>query len=332
MPANLPPQYYELERSFRAERDPREKLRMAEELLRIMPKHKGTDKLQADMKAKISDLKKQISTGDKGHGAKHAVTHDHIEREGAGQVILIGPPNSGKSSLVDSLTHAAPEVGDYPYTTREPQAGMMPYETIQIQLIDTPPIAPDLYEPYMNNLIRAADLVVLVVDPFDPKLQSAVEHILERLSSKHIRLSGPDADSSQDPLWVTKRAIIAVHRAPEDESIQAWRDVLNRLLPGIPQITTSVLDDSVLQGFKRATFDALKIVRVYTKHIGKDVELIDPVVLPIGSTVEQAAASIHKDFAAKLKFARLWGHGKFEGQRVQRDYVLADGDVVEFHI
>lgn len=142
MPANLPPQYYELERAFRVEKDPTEKLRLAQELLAIMPKHKGTDKLQADMKAKISKLKRQLDSGVKKGGATRAETLDHVDKEGAGQVVLIGPPNTGKSSLLDALTNAKPLIADYPYTTREPHAGMMPYETISIQLVDTPPISP----------------------------------------------------------------------------------------------------------------------------------------------------------------------------------------------
>ncbi|MCX6835405.1 MAG: 50S ribosome-binding GTPase, partial [candidate division Zixibacteria bacterium] len=178
MPANLPPQYYELEREFAKEKDPRERLRLAEELLRIMPKHKGTDHLQADMKTKIAKLKKLVEVPKKGGAARQATLQDHVEREGAGQVILIGPPNSGKSSLVDAFTNAHPAIGDYPYTTREPQAGMMTFETVQLQLIDTPPISSEQYENYLGNLIRNADLVLLVCDLTDPKMIENVEVVL----------------------------------------------------------------------------------------------------------------------------------------------------------
>ena len=164
MPANLPPQYYELEREFKSELDPREKLRLAEELLRMMPKHKGTDKLQADMKSKISKIKKELEGGSKSHGSRQNQAHDYIEKEGAAQIILIGPPNCGKSSLVDALTHAQPLIGDYPYTTREPMPGMTDYDTVHFQLIDTPPISADLFENYITGLIRNADLVVMVAD------------------------------------------------------------------------------------------------------------------------------------------------------------------------
>ena len=162
MPANLPPQYYELERDFKSEHDPREKLRLAKELLAMMPKHKGTDKLQAEMKAKISKLSKQIEGTQKSHGAKTSESFDHIPREGAGQVILIGPPNTGKSSLVDALTSARVVIGDYPFSTREPVSGMMKFETIQIQLIDTPPISHEYCESFVFPLIRQADLAIIV--------------------------------------------------------------------------------------------------------------------------------------------------------------------------
>jgi uncharacterized protein len=330
MPANLPPQYYELERAFKAEKDPKERLRMAEELLRIMPKHKGTDKLQAEMKAKISLLKTQAEQGTKEHGAKHAPTHDHIDREGAGQIILIGAPNAGKSSLVDSLTHARPLVADYPYTTREPLTGMMTFETIQIQLIDSPPISDELYEPYMSNLIRNADIVVLVCDVTDPALEPRTRFVLDTLESKNISLVPGATAALDNPRLYPRRTVIAAHKANED--VSPGLDYVKNGFPGFVIAETSVLDDASLTAFRRILFEALDIVRVYTKHIGKEVALVDPVVLPTGSTVLDAAESIHKDFAANLKFARIWGKGLFDGQRVQRDHVLQDGDVVEFHV
>ncbi len=333
MPANLPPQYYELEREFRAEKDLREKLRLAEELLRIMPKHKGTDKLQAEMKAKISRIKQDIEGPVKGPvGAKVHVTHDHIEREGAGQVILIGPPNTGKSSLLESLTHAKPLVADFPYTTREPLTGMMTFETVQIQLIDTPPISHEQYEPYMTNLIRNADVVVPVCDVTSPDLQSSLQFLLQKLDEKRLWLR-PSKDVPNDDARISvKKALVCAHKEIDSGDDSAALATLQSLFPGCPIVRTSVLDDESLTRFRRAIFDSLAIVRVYTKQIGHDVALVAPVILPMGGTVEDAATSIHKDFAAKLKFARVWGTGVFEGQRVQRDYQLHDGDVVEFHI
>jgi len=332
MPANLPPQYYELEREYRAERDPREKLRIAEELLRMMPKHKGTDKLQADMKSKISRHKKETSDqGTQAAGAHRGPAHDYIAKEGAGQVILIGPPNSGKSSLIDVLTHAKPLVADYPFSTREPLPGMMPFETIQLQLIDTPPISPDSYENYMTNLVRNADLVVTVCDLADKAMLEKIEYVVSKLEEKRILLSGGKPEPPEDPRYVCKRVFLCAHKEYEDETGENLRR-LKEKYPDFRTEATSILDDDSLYNMKRAIFESLDIIRVYTKNIGKEVEKKDPVILPTGGTVDDAALSIHKDFARKLKFAKIWGEGKFDGQRVNKEYALTDEDIIEFHI
>ncbi len=331
MPANLPPQYYELEREFSKEKDPKERLRMAEELLRIMPKHKGTSHLQADMKTKIAKLKQMVEAPKKAGGTRQATLEDHIEREGAGQVILIGPPNTGKSSLLDVLTNAHPLIGDYPFTTREPEAGMMEFETVQIQLIDTPPISVDHYENYLGNLIRNADLAVLVCDLTDAGMLDNVKILIDVLETKHIILKPDVTELPEDPKYKYQKTLICAHKGEEDSSGERLT-MLKARFPGFPVTPTSVLDDASLQEFKRAVFNGLGIMRVYTKQIGKEVDRHDPVVLKTGGTVEDAANSIHKDFGQRLKFAKIWGEGKFDGQRVKSDYVLSDGDVVEFHI
>ena len=331
MPANLPPQYYELERQFKAEKDTREKLRLAEELLAMMPKHKGTDKLQAEMKAKISKLKQQLEGGTKSHGARQAATHDHIEKEGAGQIILIGPPNSGKSSLVDILTSARPEVADYPFTTREPLTGMMPYETIQIQLIDTPPIAPEQYENYLSGLIRNADTIVLVADLAAATMVQDLEFIAAQLEEKHIVLKPDLSEKPEDVRYAYKKTVVCGHKEFDDESGDNL-DKLRAMYPGFVIVATSIIDDDSLLKFKRALYDSLGIIRVYTKPVGHEPDYKDPIILPLEATVEQAAFTLHKDFARNLKFAKIWGEGKFDGQRVQNDYRLSDGDILEFHM
>jgi hypothetical protein len=333
MPANLPPQYYELEREFRAERDTREKLRMAEELLAMMPKHKGTDKLQADMKTKISKLKKELEQKDHQHAGAvaHVPVHDHIDKEGAGQIILIGAPNSGKSSLLEALTKAKPLVADYPYSTREPMAGMMTFETIQFQLIDTPPISSELYEPYLTNLIRCADIVALICDLSDPQCAESTECVIEKLREKRILLGAAGDPPIEEHRHVQKKTVVLAHKAFEGEFEEPLGRI-RKMFPALTVVPTSVLEDRSLDSFKRAVFDVMDIMRVYTKHVGEEPKKVDPVVLRRGGTVADAALAIHKEFAAKLKFARVWGEGKFDGQRVQHDFHLSDGDIVEFHI
>jgi ribosome-interacting GTPase 1 len=330
MPANLPPQYYELEREFKREQDPKEKLRLAQELLAMMPKHKGTDKLQAELKAKISKLRLQIEGGQKKHGARTAETHDHVEREGAGQVILIGPPNSGKSSLVDSLTHAQPLIADYPYTTREPLAGMMTFETVQIQLIDTPPISEEHFESYLINLIRQADIVLLVLDIMSPNLEIELRTTLKLLEDKRIILS-PESGAADDPRYSIKKTLIIAHKCFEEDCERNIEN-LKRLCPGFEIIPSTILDDAALLNLQAAIFRSLKIIRVYTKKIGEEPVLIDPIVLPLNGTVEDAALTIHKDFAQKLLFAKVWRPGRFEGQKVKNTFILEDRDIIEFHI
>jgi uncharacterized protein len=331
MPANLPPQYYELEREFNKETDLSEKLRMAKELLAIMPKHKGTDKLQAELKAKISKLKKQLEGGEKkGPSHHHADPHSHIDPEGAAQIILVGPPNSGKSSLLESLTNSKPMIGDYPYTTREPMAGMMIYETVSFQLIDTPAISDEQFPTYLPNLVRQADLVALICDISAINMAN-LTGILSKLEEKGIILSPEIPEHIDNPRFVYKKTIIVAHKYLEND----WENGLSQItgqFPGFAIIPTSVLDDDSLNRLRAAIFKALNIIRVYTKRIGHDVEFIDPIILPIGGTVEDAAIMLHKDFVYKLQFAKIWGQGKFEGQRVKNNYVLSDGDIIEFHI
>lgn len=332
MPANLPPQYYELEREFKKEKDPHEKLRLAKELLAMMPKHKGTDKLQADMKTKISKLKQEVESGGvQKHGAHHVDPFSHIEKEGAAQIILIGPPNSGKSSILDYFTNARPFIADYPYSTTKPLAGMMEFETVKYQLIDTPPISEELLETFVLNLIRQADLIVVVADVSASDIENRLNVLFEKLSEKHIVLTSKPPEKVPDPRLVYKKALIAAYKYL-DEGGAVGLEKIRNLYPEFAIIPTSILDDDSMITFQKAIFEALGIIRVYTKKVGHEPDFKDPVILPIGGTVEEAAFALHKDFAHKLQYAKVWGDGKHEGQRVKNNFVLSDKDVIEFHI
>jgi hypothetical protein len=331
MPANLPPQYYELERQYNKETDISEKLRLAKELLALMPKHKGTDKLQADMKAKIAKLKKEAEGGGKKHGAHRVDPHSHIEREGAAQVILIGPPNSGKSSLLESLTNAKPMIADYPFTTHEPLAGMMTYETVQIQLIDTPPIGEDRTPPYLPNLIRQADLVAVVCDISSDDAPKCLDELRQFLEGKGVILVPRAPGKIENPRFMYKRAILVAHKYLDGD----WERTLEEIRARYPEfqiVPTTILDDATLDTFRAVVFSALGVIRVYTKRVGHEADFEDPIILPLGGTVEDAARMLHKDFAEKFQFAKIWGKGKFEGQRVKNNFALSDGDIIEFHI
>ncbi len=329
MPANLPPQYYEAEKRFRLARTDKEKLAILKEMWAIMPKHKGTDRLQGELKAKLSQLKKEMQTKKK--SGKSFYSH-HIEKEGAAQVVLIGLPNVGKSQIVTSLTNATPQVASYPFTTREPLVGMMPFKDIKIQLIDTPPITEEFIEPWLPEIVKYADYVILVVDLGSEEVLDQIDVILKRLEQSKIKLAAKEEENDELSAHFYKKTMIVGNKndIPDvEEHLKVLKDLHgdNFLL-----LSISAKEREGLQELKRKIYEELAIIRVYTKESGKSADMDDPIVLKKGSRLIDAARVIHKDFAFKLKYAKVWGSSKFDGQKVDRNHPLEDGDVVEFHL
>ncbi|MBW1739570.1 MAG: TGS domain-containing protein [Deltaproteobacteria bacterium] len=328
MPTNLPPEYFEVEKRYREAKTPSEKLRVLEEMLAIVPKHKGTDKLRADLRRRVSRLKskqqskKATSRRDEAH---------RIDREGAGQIVLVGPPNVGKSALVAALTNAAPEVADFPNTTWKPTPGMMPYENIQIQLIDTPPMTREYMEPWLPDMVRRADMILLVVDVTADPVQQ-LEDTVALLKQKRIApLRSADLYEGESG-WTFKPVLVVANKnddALTEENVQIFRDLMEDDWPMVAVSATTGRNFDLL---KQVLFERLEIIRVYTKARGKAPDHKAPFVLKKGATVEDLAAKIHKEFSEKLKFAKVWGNEVYDGQMIQRDYVLKDGDVVELHV
>jgi ribosome-interacting GTPase 1 len=325
MPANLTPAYRQAEARFREAVTTEEKVVALEDMLRVLPKHKGTEKLHADLRSRLSKLRREPQHGP-GKGHSH-----RIPREGAGQVALAGCPNAGKSSLVAALTHASPEVAPYPLTTRDATPGMMPYEDIAFQLVDLPPLCHEHVEPWVYDLIRAADLVWLVVPIDRPIVGLDVE--MELLGARGIvpYPAGGDVPTGSRPGWAVKPALLVVtgmDRAGADGDLQALRELLEVPWPILPVSTVT------RRGFDelgRRTFAALGVMRIYTKEPGKEPDRVRPFTLPIGSTVADLARTIHNDVAATMRFAKLWGRSAFAGQSVGEAHVLVEGDVVEIH-
>ena len=320
MPANLTPEYLQAEQRFKSASSIPDKINALEEMMRTIPKHKGTEKMQADLKRRLSRLRKESQ---KKKSTASQKPFYYIEREGACQVVLCGPPNSGKSQLLGSLTHAEPEIADYPFTTRVPQPGMMPYEDIQIQLVDTPPLSPELLEAWQLAMIKQSDLALLLFDVNDPNLLEQTEFVLSAFAKKEISLKGSDHE----------RVIVLGNKIdlPKGEdSFAVWEELYQERFRTEP---FSALSRSHLRQIKDRLFDALKIVRVYTKAPGKKPETNPvPYVLKRGSTIQDAAAAIHKDLGENFRFVRVWGKAKFDGQMVERTYLLEDGDLVEIHL
>jgi len=340
MPANLSADYLKAEERYRAATTAEEKLACLEEMFTTLPKHKGTEKMQADIKTRISKLKKEMSGPSKG-GAKRADWF-HVEKQGAGQVVVLGAPNCGKSALVRELTGLHAEVAPYPFTTTQPAAGMMEFEGIQIQLVDTPPVAPDS-PAWLFHIMRTADVLVWMLDLSDDALLETTEQTQALLDKAHIALASPksevqspDAPPSGTPTpdspLPTPKKVLRLGSKADDAQAMDRLAILRELIGDVEVLPISAEHHTGLEELKRRLFAMLEIIRVYTKKPGKPVELRDPVILPIGATVTDAAYHLHKDFAQNLQFARLWNSSGYDGQRVERGHVLQDKDILEFHV
>ena len=331
MPANLPPQYIKAEEEYRRATSPDGRLEALRELFRLLPKHKGTEKLQSDLKTKISRARDEAE-GAKAGGKKGGVSH-RVPRDGAGQVVLVGGPNSGKSALLAALTNARPEVAAYPFTTRAPQPGMASWEDVRFQLVDLPPITADFLEPWVPSLVRSADAALLVVDLGDDDLVDAAEVALGRLAGSHVELVGElPYDSEDETVRHVKTAVVA-NKLDADgaaDRLAILREWYGGRFPiVIPASATRGLD---LDSARAAAYDTLGVIRIFTKIPGKPVDRSSPFTVPVGSTVIDLAREVHRDFEQSLKFAKVWGSGTFEGQTVRRDHELRDSDVVELHV
>lgn len=328
MPTNLPPDYFDAERRFREAETPAAKVACLEEMISIVPKHKGTDKLRADLRRQLSKLKEEAQTRKK-HGAHQAAFH--IEREGAGQAVLVGPTNVGKSALLAALTRAEPEVSPAPYTTWKPLPGMMNVENIQVQLVDTPPLDREFVEPGLFDLIRRADLILLVVDLQADPLEQLQETLL--ILEEHRIASLDRRQRYLDRERMTFLPMLILANKCDDPSLDELYDLFCALLgEECPMIPISAVAGRNFDLLKQRVYQDLQIIRVYARPPGKEPDLERPFVLKKGSTIADLARKIHRDFYEKLKSARVWGSTAFEGQMVQRDYVLQDGDIVELRV
>jgi len=327
MPANLPPDYYAAERRYREASSIQEKIDILRGMLAIMPKHKGTEHLQGDLKRRIAKLNSQAQK-------KQATTRssglDHIPREGAGQVVLVGPPNSGKSSILSGLTNAHSEVADYPFSTFKPVQGMMPFEDIQVQLIDLPPVSPEYKESWMYNIIRLADLVLLVIDLLAQTPEGQVLETTGILEEHKVRLQREGERRPQGSV-ATKSTILVGNKADVVGARKKGEELLLTYGDDFPCLFISIKNQSNVRELRKTIFQGLRVIRVYTKTPGKKSDFTKPYVLSSGTTVMDAARTIHKELAESIKYARLWGSDKYDGQRVERDHVLEDGDIIEIH-
>ncbi len=339
MPANLSPEYKAAEAAYRKAREPRERLDLLREMLRTIPKHKGTERLQADIKARIKELGDEIDVGRRGggHGGPALV----IRPEGAAQIALVGPPNAGKSLLHARLTASGAHDAPYPFTTQFPLPGMMPYEEIHFQLIDLPAVAAEHPVVWLQATLQSADAALLVVDLGDPACTDQIADVQSALAARRVALgddwrrhsTAPDeAEEEGDPFAVCLPTLLVANKADRIEHIEAELEAL-RDLAGVryPMLAVSAATGQGLRELGALLFRLLGVVRVYTKTPGHAAEKTKPFTLREGDTVRDVARLVHRDLEHAVRYARVWGRSGFDGQQVGPEHVLADRDVVELH-
>ncbi len=330
MAANLTPQYRKAEEEYRRAATTEDELRWLQVMLQEMPKHKSSEKLQSELKKKISAAKKELETQKSKGGKAHSV---RIPRQGAGTAILLGAPNGGKSQLLASLTRAQPEVAEFPFTTRAPLPGMMPWEDVMVQLIDTPPITPDYLEPYMQGMIRSADLALLVVDLGNDDGIEQCQEALDRLNATKTRLAKESALGAEDVGLSFTRTFLLANKMDLPEAADRLELLHELCTVDFPEFCISAKAGTGLEALREAIFQSLDVVRVYTKTPNqKQSDLDRPFTVRRGSTVLEVAEQIHKDFVDQFKFARVWGKQVHDGTQVKADYIPEDRDILEIHV
>jgi len=329
MAVNLTPQYFEAEEAYKKARTAEERLECLRRMWVELPKHKASEKLQAELKTKIADLKKELEKERRNPSKKGGVSYK-IPRQGAGQVLVLGGPNVGKSCLLTKLTRATPEVAPFPFTTREPSAGMMTWEDVRVQLVDTPPITADFMEGYLSSMVRSADAALLLVDLADDDGPFIAQAVLDQLASvKTVLTATPPADPEDPTIEYIKTQLIGTKCDADGASDRL--EIVREMLPGFTIQPVDLETGTNLETTRTASYQMLGMMRVYTKRPGKPADMESPFTLPIGGTVLDLAEQVHREVAEKLKSAKVWGSGVFDGQTVTRDHVLNDKDIVELH-
>jgi hypothetical protein len=322
MPANLTPQYYSAEDNYKRASTSEDKIKALQEMLAVIPKHKGTERLQGDIKKKIARLKEE---GKKKKLSKSSFNPFGVEKQGAGQVVLAGYPNSGKSSIVGIMTRAKVKIADYPFSTALPVSGMMPYKDTFIQLVDTPPLAVDNIPPGLIGTFKEADALLIVIDVSTAECLEQMEGLMHVLQDREI------IDISEDGFIIAPLPFLIVANKVDHPEAADNLGVLAELWPDLEMLQISN-NGTGLEELRQRLYQILEIIRVYGKASGRPVDLERPFILKKGSTVVDFAEQVHRDFPNKLKSALVWGSSKFDGQAVPREYVLEDGDIVELQL
>ncbi|MHC4423638.1 MAG: GTPase [Planctomycetota bacterium] len=325
MPANLTPEYFKAEKWFREATTNDEKILALEQMLRVMPKHKGTDHLKADLRRKLSKLKEAPVK----KGKSKQVDIFHIPRSGSGQIVLLGTPNCGKSSIVAALTNAKVNVADFAFATSAPVPGMVKFEDVPIQLVDMPPVTADYIAPGQVGTYRNCDLIAIVID-LSADVTEQFGICLDFLESRNL-LIDKEIGAVDEHGNVLGKRVFCICTKSDIAGPGALENLKKSCKHSFEFIEISTKTGAGLDKLPAMFFNLLNIIRIYAKPPGKKPDMDEPFTLPAGATVMDLATSIHRQLAGKLKFARIWGTGVYDGQNAQRNHVLNDKDIIELH-
>ncbi len=263
---------------------------------------------------------------------KKAGTHAdifHVPQGGAGQVVLFGTPNSGKSSIVAAMTNAKVNVASFPFSTNAPMPGMVEYEDVKIQLVDMPPITADVVAPGQVGTYRNCDIIAIVID-LSSDVDEQFKVCLDFLESRNLLISDGTQAADENGNALGKKAFCICTKSDiaKEGTLEHLKKICKYPFDFVP---VAAEEFEGLEELSRKMFELLNIIRIYAKPPGKPADMADPFTIPIGSTVMDLAIHIHRHKAESLKSARKWGTGVHDGQQVQRTHILSDKDIIELH-
>lgn len=368
MPANVSYEFGVAQKKYDEAKTDEEKVIALQGMLSSAPTHKGSENLRRDISKRIADLKNKIEK--RAAAVKKTGRSVGIKKEGAGQVVIIGLANSGKSTFLTKFTNAKPVIASYPYTTTKPEIGILNYGGALIQIVELPSF---LESKEMANqllsIVRSADAVIITVPDYSKEQIDKIIKIVET-QDIYITKRRPNIDLTkgqylgitfinEQNLMIPKEKAIALLKDSGYRSHTVvlgqktnMEDLLLLMNPRAvyhPAIVVSMpfsKNNQTLTTYKnlkifdfkdetKITEEIFKMVNkiiVYTKKPGQKADLSDPLVLEKGTTVTEAAKQIHKSISKDLKSAKVWGSTRFPGQNVSKNYILKDNDVVEFGI
>ncbi|MEK6760925.1 MAG: GTPase [Nanoarchaeota archaeon] len=299
---NQSPQYQKAEVNFLNAKNDTDRLVFLEEMIRECPKHKSSEKMLANLKTRLIKLKEKIARQEKtrksGKSSRQGIRKEDM------QAVIVGFANSGKSSLISSLTKATPEISQYPVTTRKPEVGMMPYSGMNIQLVEIPAIKSEYYD---KGVVHTADTILILVNKIE-EIDEIKKEIGRFMGKQIIIFNKSDLLSEEQ-----KRKISSNMQSKKYDFIL---------------ISTKTKEN--IEKLKEKIFKSFDKLRVYTKEPGKK-QTERPTILEKGSTAKTLAEKILHGFSKKVKETKVWGpSSKFPGQKVGLNHELKDMDIVEF--